>query len=323
VSTSHRRRRAATALLLPLLTIVVAACGSNDPSTVSGGSTAQTSTPAPAPDPNRTLKISAIPDQDPAKLVTINTAMADYLAAKLGVKVEFVPVTDYAASVSLFKTGDLDLVFFGGLTGVQARLQAPGSTVIAQRDIDDAFQSIFIANAGAGLGPVTEVKQLAALKGKRFTFGSESSTSGRLMPEFFLDQAGLSSEKDFTGQPGYSGSHDKTIDLVQAGTYDAGALNLQVWKTRKAAGTVDVTKVLEVFTSPTYRDYHWIAGPKTNERFGAGFTDKVRDAMLALDYSNPEHAKLLDNYGAKKLIATNPGNYVQIESIGRKLKLIT
>ncbi len=249
--------------------------------------------------------------------------MATYLAGRLGVKVEYVPVTDYAASVSLFKTGDLDVVFFGGLTGVQARLQTPGATLLAQRDIDDAFQSIFIANAGAGIAPVTDARQLGALKGKRFTFGSESSTSGRLMPEFFLDQGGLSSDKDFTGQPGYSGSHDKTIDLVQAGTFGAGALNLQVWKNRKAAGTVDTTKVVEVFTTPTYRDYHWIAGPRTNERFGAGFTDKVRDALLTLDYTNPEHAKLLDNYGAKKLIATNAGNYTQIESIGRKLKLIT
>ena len=317
---SRRRSRAVLSPSLSLLFALVAgACGSDDPSPVSGASTARTS----APDPGRSLKISAIPDQDPAKLATINSTMASYLAGALGVKVEYVPVTDYAASVSLFRTGDLDMVFFGGLTGVQARLQAPGATLLAQRDIDDAFQSIFVANSGSGIGPVTEAGQLSALKGKRFTFGSESSTSGRLMPEYFLDQAGLSSEKDFTGQPGYSGSHDKTIDLVQAGTYDAGALNLQVWKTRKAAGTVDLTKVTELFTTPPYRDYHWVAGAKTNERFGAGFTDKVRDALLALDYANPEHVKLLDNYGAKKFLATNVGNYAQIESIGRKLKLIT
>ncbi len=319
--TSRRRPRAALFLLL-LLALVATACGGSDddPSTVgAGGSTAQTS----APDPNRVLKISAIPDQDPAKLATINNTMATYLAGKLGVKVGYVPVTDYAASVSLFKTGDLDMVFFGGLTGVQARLQTPGATLIAQRDIDDAFQSIFIASTSSGIAPVTDAKQLNVLKGKRFTFGSESSTSGRLMPEYFLDQAGLSSDKDFTGQPGYSGSHDKTVDLVTAGSYDAGALNLQVWKTRKAAGTIDASKLMEIFTTPSYHDYHWIAGPKTSERFGAGVTTKVTDAMLALDYANPDQAKLLDNYGAKKFIATNAGNYTQIESIGRKLKLIT
>jgi len=311
--------RALTPLLL-LLALLAAACGSSDNPSNAGGATTGS---APALDVNRTLKISAIPDQDPAKLSTINTTMATYLASKLGVKVEYVPVTDYAASVSLFRTGDLDMVFFGGLTGVQARLQTPGATLLAQRDIDDVFQTVFVANSGSGINPVADAKGLTALKGKRFTFGSESSTSGRLMPEYFLDQAGLSSDKDFTGQPGYSGSHDKTIDLVQAGTYDAGALNLQVWKSRKEKGTVDLTKVTEIFTTPSYHDYHWIAGPKTAERFGGGFTDKVKEALLTLDYANPDQAKLLDLYGAKKFIATSVGNYTQIESIGRKLKLIT
>jgi phosphonate transport system substrate-binding protein len=312
-----RRRPRAAILLLVLVAVLASACGGDDsPSTTAAGQ-------ATAPDPNRVLKISAIPDQDPAKLSTINTAMATYLAGALGVKVEYVPVTDYAASVSLFRTGDLDMVFFGGLTGVQARLQAPGATLIAQRDIDDAFKSVFITNTGSGIAPVTDARQLSSLKGKRFTFGSESSTSGRLMPEFFLDQAGIASDKDFAGQPGYSGSHDKTIELVTAGTFDAGALNLQVWTTRKANGTIDASKVTEMFVTPTYHDYHWIAGPETNARFGAGFTGKLTAALLALDHANPAHTQLLDNYGAKKLIATNAGNYAQIESVGRKLKLIT
>lgn len=316
--TPHRRRRAAV-VVFAVVALAAVACG-DDTTTTAGGQAAPSTA---APDPTRVLKISAIPDQDPAKLAAINGTMATYLAAKLGRKVEYVPVADYAASVSLFKTGDLDMVFFGGLTGVQARLQAPGATLLAQRDIDDAFQSIFITNTSTGVKPITDVKGLTALKGKRFTFGSESSTSGRLMPEYFLDQAGMSSDKDFSGPPGYSGSHDKTVDLVTSGTYEAGALNLQVWKTRLAAGTIDLTKVGEVFTTPTYRDYHWMAGPKTNARFGAGFTDQVKAALLALDANDAEQAKLLTLYGARKFVSTEAANYTQIESISRKLKLIT
>jgi phosphonate transport system substrate-binding protein len=292
---------------------VAAACGS---------SKSPNSAATPAATPARTLRISSIPDQDPAKLAARDGAMAAALSAKLGVRVEYVPVTDYAASVSLFKTGDLDLVFYGGLTGVQARLQTPGATLLAQRDIDDAFQTVFIANAKSALKPITDVKGLSEYKGTRFTFGSETSTSGRLMPEFFLDQAGVS-ENDFKGPGGFSGSHDKTIDLVQAGTYDGGALNVQVWNTRKQKGTVDLTKVTEIFTTPSYHDYHWLAGPKTNERFGAGFTDKVKAALLGMAYTNPDDAKVLDLYGAKKFIATQASNYDQVEAIGRKLHLIT
>ena len=270
-----------------------------------------------------TLTISSIPDQDPDKLAVRDGAMADYLSGVLGVNVEYVPVTDYAASISLYRTGDLDLVFFGGLTGVQARLQTPGSTLIAQRDIDAEFKSVFIANSDSGVAPISSVQGLAAFKGKRFTFGSESSTSGRLMPEYFLDQAGVSSAADFAGPPGYSGSHDKTIDLVESGSYQAGALNIEVWNSRLAANTVDTSKVAAVFTTPPYHDYHWIAGPETDARFGPGFSDKIKSAMLALNTSDPSQAEVLELYGATSFIPTDEANYQGIEAIGRKLNLIT
>lgn len=308
------RRTCAALCLVLLVGLAATACSDSKPT---GGDA------APTDSGGRTLKISAIPDQDPSKLVAINSAMADYLSKALAIKVEYVPLTDYAASVSLFKTGDVDMVFFGGLTGVQARLQTPGATLLAQRDIDAVFQSVFIANVDAGVQPLAETAQLEAYDGKRFTFGSETSTSGRLMPEYFLDQAGVASATDFSGPPGYSGSHDKTIELVAAGSYEGGALNAQVWKTRNEKGTVDRSKVVEVFTTPTYHDYHWIAGPRTNERFGSGFTDRLKGALLGLDYNNPDQAKVLDLYGAKRVIETKPENYVQIEQIGRKLGLIS
>ena len=280
------------------------------------------STTTEPPKPARTLRISAIPDVTPERLKEINSTVAKYLASKLDVNVEFVPVADYPAAVSLFRTGDLDLVWFGGLTGVQARLQTPGSTVLAQRDIDDDFHSVFIVNKSVSALPkIDNVARLVFLKGLRFTFGSESSTSGRTMPEYFLSEAGLDSDKDFDGRPGFSGSHDKTIDLVQSGTYEAGVLNEQVWARRKAAGTVDLTKVMEVFRTPGYRDYHWIAGPDTDKRFGAGFTQRLKDAFLTAD-GDPDGAKALGLLGARRFIPTSPGNYMQIETIGRKLGLI-
>lgn len=287
---------------------------------------AATSAPAPAATtpakPSRTLRLGAIPDVTPERLVEINGTIAKYLAKKLNVKVEYVPVADYPSAVSLFRTGDLDLVWFGGLTGVQARLQTPGAKVLAQRDVDDDFHSVFIVNTSVQALPVIDsVGRLAALKGFRFTFGSESSTSGRTMPEYFLDAAGLDSSRDFAGAPGYSGSHDKTIDLVQAGTYEAGALNEQVWARRVAAGTVDLTKVKLVFRTPGYKDYHWIAGPKTDERFGAGFSDSIKDAFLTAD-ADVDGAKALSLLGSKKFIPTNANNYKEIEKIGRTLGLI-
>jgi phosphonate transport system substrate-binding protein len=268
------------------------------------------------------LRISAIPDVDPSDLAEREEAMAAYLAEELDVAVEYVPVSDYAASVSLLGTGDLDLVFYGGLTGVQARLRTEGARVLAQRDIDERFRSVFIAHRDAGLEPVDDVAGLSELAGSRFTFGSESSTSGRLMPAYFLEQAGIDPEADFAGAPGFSGSHDLTIDLVEAGSYEAGALNLQVWQARTEAGTVDTDTVREIMRTPAYADYHWVGAPGLDERFGGGFTDDLRQALLDVDGSDAEETALLEQYGAEAIVPAEPGDYERIEEIARTLDLI-
>ncbi|MBW4486591.1 MAG: putative selenate ABC transporter substrate-binding protein [Trichocoleus desertorum ATA4-8-CV12] len=273
--------------------------------------------------PNATSKVQpliagAIPDQDPEKLQRLYGKLADYLTKELSVPVQYKPVTDYTAAVTAFKVGDLDLVWFGGLTGVQARLQVPGAEAIAQRDIDEKFHSIFIANKSSGLTPIQDEKGLTALKGHTFTFGSESSTSGRLMPQYFLQQAGITLN-DFQGQPGFSSSHDATIKLVEAGTYDAGVLNEQVWRDRVKAGEVNLDKVVVLWQTPTYYDYHWVVNPQVKQRYGEDFPQKVQAALLKLDSKVPEQKEILDLFGAQKFIATQNGNYAKIEAVGREI----
>lgn len=262
--------------------------------------------------------ISAIPDQDPEKLQREYGKLAAYLSEELGVPVEFKPVTDYAAAVTAFRVGDLDMVWFGGLTGVQARLQVPEAEALVQRDIDEAFTSVFIANNNSGIPVLNNVEDLSVLADHSFTFGSESSTSGRLMPQYFLSQANVSLD-DFTGEPGFSGSHDKTIELVTAGSYETGVLNSQVWKSRLATGEIDLDKVTMILETPPYHDYHWVIRPDVAERFGDGFNQEVADAFMQLDANNPDQAEILDFFGAAKFIATENGNYDQIEAVGREI----
>ncbi len=264
------------------------------------------------------LTTGAIPDQDPEKLQRLYSKLADYLEAQLDIPVEYKPVTDYAAAVTAFRVGELDLVWFGGLTGVQARLQVPGAQAIAQRDIDAQFHSVFITNKRSDIAPINEVSGLSNLKGHSFTFGSESSTSGRLMPQHFLTQGGVKLE-DFKGEVGFSGSHDTTIALVEAGTYEAGALNEQVWKSRVEAGEVNLDKVEVIWRTPAYYDYHWVINPAVTERYGNDFGMKVQQALLNLDPNVAEHQEILDLFGAQKFIATENENYAQIEAIGKEI----
>lgn len=293
--------------------------GSATPATIADTAAAPTRAAAA---PERTLKIGAIPDAAREKLQQTNQALATYLAKALGVKVDYLPVHDHASAVTKFRHGDLDLVWFSGLTGVQARLQTPGSSVLAQRDIDDDVHSVFIVNASTGLSPFAGVADLTELKGLRFTFGSEASTSGRLMPQFFLDQAGVDPRTDFSGTAGFSGSPDKTVDLVAAGTFQAGVLDEQVWKRRSADGSIDSAKVVQVLRSPGYHDYHWIAGPDIDRRLGAGFTARIKAALLGAA-GDTEGGKALGLLGAKAFVPTSSDNYVQIEAIGRTLGLIS
>lgn len=280
----------------------------------------ESSSRAPASQPAITQPFvtGAIPDQDPEQLQRLYSKLADYLSQELGVPVDYKPVTDYAAAVTAFKVGDLDMVWFGGLTGVQARLQVPGAEAISQRDIDANFHSVFIANKATGIEPIASPEGLQALKGHTFTFGSESSTSGRLMPQYFLAQAGVTPE-DFRGEVGFSQNHDATIKLVEAGTYEVGVLNEQVWNKRLQAGEVDSSRVQVIWRTPAYYDYHWVIHPSVKERYGEDFPARVQAALLKLDPTVPEHREILDLFGANQFIPTEDANYAQIEEVGRQI----
>lgn len=264
------------------------------------------------------LVTGAIPDQDPEKLQRQYIKLAAYLEKELGVPVEYKPVTDYAAAVTAFKVGDLDLVWFGGLTGVQARLQVPGAEAIAQREVDEKFHSVFVTNKKSAITPFKNITDLKQIKGHTLTFGSESSTSGRLMPQYFLQQAGLKLN-DFKGEVGFSGDHDKTIKLVEAGSYDVGAVNEKVWLKRVESKQVDLNKVEVIWRSPAYYDYHWLINPQVKQRYGDDFVKKVQNAFLKLDPSVPEQKEILDLLEANKFISTKNSNYTQIEAIGREI----
>ena len=318
--------------LCTLCAVTVAVLGAITTPTATAATKKKTTTTkpkAPAPTPTTvaplktvpTLKIATIPDQDPAKLQRQFALVSQYLGAKTGLKVEYVPVTEYTAAVSGYRIGDLDLVWFGGLTGVQAAKQLPGSLYLGQRDVDERFKSVFIANSSFKAPTIDSIGKLTYIKGESLTFGSEISTSGRLMPQFFLDEAGLDLS-DFKGQPGFSGSHDKTIRLVEAGTFTIGALNKAVWDSSVANKTVDTSKVRVIFETPSYFDYHWLARPDIDKKFGAGTAAKLQAAILGLNKDVPEQKAILDLFSASNFISTKADNYALIEKTAKKLGLL-
>ena len=257
------------------------------------------------------LKVSAIPDEAPTELQRKFTPLGKYLESQIGMKVEFTPVTDYAATVEGLAAKKLDMVWYGGFTFVQAYLRTNKTAIpLVQRAEDEAFRSVFITKVGSG------INTLADLKGKNFVFGSVSSTSGHLMPRYFLLQNGVNPDKDM--RIAFSGAHDATVFQVAGGKVDAGALNILVWTKMVEEKKVDTSQLKVFYTTPPYYDYNWTVRGDLD----AALVSKLREAFLALNPNNPEHREILALQRTSKYVPTKPENYKGIEDAARSAGLL-
>ncbi|HET9978583.1 MAG TPA: putative selenate ABC transporter substrate-binding protein [Burkholderiaceae bacterium] len=258
------------------------------------------------------FRVTTIPEEAATEQVRKFAPIANYLVKKLGMKVEFTPVSDYPAAVEALVNKKVDLVWFGGFTHVQAQIRSGGKIVpIAQREEDTKFQSVFIARTDSG------IKKLEDLRGKQISFGSQSSTSGHLMPRHFLLQAKLDPDKDFR-RIAYSGAHDATIASVTSGKVEAAALDITVWRKFVSENKVD-TKAVDVFyTTPPYFNYNW----SVHADMPADLRAKVTRALLDLDPATPEGKEILQLNRATRYIPTSPENYKGIEAAGRSAGLL-
>ena len=258
-----------------------------------------------------TLRVSAIPDEAPTELQRKFKPLGEYLSKQLGMDVKFVPVADYPAVVESLASNRLDMAWLGGFTFVQVHLKDPTATPLVQREQDAQFTSKFItANP--------DVKSLADLKGKSFAFGSISSTSGSLMPRYFMLKEDNIKPESYFSRVAYSGAHDATVAWVQAGKVDGGVLNASVWQKLVDAGKVDTNKVKVFATTPTYYDYNWTV----RGNLDPALKQKIKAAFLALDPANPEHKAILDLQAASSFIETKPENYVGTEQAAREAGLL-
>lgn len=258
------------------------------------------------------LRISAIPDESPTELQRKFKPLAEYLSKETGMKVEFTPVTDYAAVVEALATKKIDMAWLGGFTYVQTKIRTNGTAnPIIQRAEDEKFTSVFIVPADSPL------KTLSELKGKTIAFGSPSSTSGHLMPRYFLMQAGVNPDKDFKNIA-FSGAHDATVAFVASGKADVGALNASVWAKLNEAKNPNALKSKVLSTTPPYFDYNWTVRGDLDP----ATVKKITEAFLKLDANNPNQKELMDLQRASKYVTTKSSNYDDIEKAARSAGLI-
>lgn len=258
------------------------------------------------------LRVTAIPDESPTELARKFAPLGQYLESKLGMKVEWTPVTDYAAAVETLVNKKVDLAWFGGFTFVQANVRSGGKVVpLVQREEDEKFRSVFITDAKSGIA------KLEDLKGKTLSFGSQSSTSGHLMPRSLLLAAKINPDADLK-RVAFSGAHDATIAAVASGKVDAGALNISVWEKFVTEKKVDPAQVKVFYTTPAYYDYNW----SVHAEMPQALQDKIKAAFLALDPATPQGKEILGLQRATKFIATKPANYDGIKAAAENAGLL-
>lgn len=262
-----------------------------------------------------TFVFTAIPDEDATRLRSRFDKVAAYLSRELGADVKYIPVKSYGAAVTAFLNNQVQMAWFGGLSGVRARLRVPGSEAIAQGFEDQAFVTYFIAHASTGLKEGKDIPD--AIQGKTFTFGSKGSTSGRLMPEFYIREHFNKSPDEVFKKVGFSGDHSKTIQLVQSGAYQVGALNFKVWENEMKAGKIDPSKVSIIWRTPPYPDYQWSIRGDVDATFGVGFKDKVTKALLEMKAPD-----LLASFPRQSFIPASNADYQPILDVGKKIGLL-
>ena len=261
-----------------------------------------------------TFTFTAIPDADESQLRTRFEKVALYLEKKLGVKVNYIPVKSYSAAVTAFRNNQVQLAWFGGLSGVQARRLVPGSQAIAQGYEDQFFKSYFIAHYSTGLEKSDSFPDISQ---KTFTFGSKGSTSGRLMPQYYIEQHLQKKPQQAFKRVGFSGDHSRTIAQVQAGAYQVGAVNYKVWETALAAGKIDTNKVNVIWQTPAYPDYQWTIRAGVDANFGEGFADKVQAVLLNMN--NPE---LLNSFPRSSFVNADNKDFEPVLDVAKKIGLI-
>ena len=258
------------------------------------------------------LRVTTIPEEAATEQIRKFTPLANYLSQALGMRVEFNPVNDYPAAVEALVNRRVDLVWFGGFTHVQANRRSGGRIVpLAQREEDTRFQSVFIARTNAGITSLND------LRGRQVSFGSPSSTSGHLMPRSFLLEAGIVPERDFR-RVAFSGAHDATIASVVSGRVDAAALDITVWRMFVEQNRVDTRQVNVFFTTPPFFNYNW----SVHADMPAELQQRIKNALLALDPANPEHAEILRLNRATRYVPTRPENYRGLEEAARSAGLL-
>jgi phosphonate transport system substrate-binding protein len=134
-------------------------------------------------------------------------------------RVEMRIFNTYGEAVDAAVSGTADFSRLGPASYVRAKSRQPGLLLLARESIGRSGQLngyIFVSEQS----PIRDIKDL---RGRRFAFGEEHSTTGRYLAQAALVDAGIRARD--LAEYKYLGRHDKVAFAVGAESFDAGAAN--------------------------------------------------------------------------------------------------
>lgn len=257
------------------------------------------------------IRVGVLPDQNVAILEQRYSPLLSYLEKETGLKYELVIPGSYIDLLELFNTKEINMAYFGAVTFLKARSDS-GAEPLVTRDVDNRFTSVILVSAESN------AQKLEDIEDHSFSFGSRLSTSGHLMPRYFLEERNIKAEDHFR-EIHYSGAHDETVYSVQSGRVDAGAVNAVVVKTMLSDGRLKKGKTRILWESPPYQDYIWAI----QRDMSAETRIAVRDAFLSLSKDVPVHRKVLAEIGANYFLPARIADFEKLQSIFDKISPIT
>ena len=257
----------------------------------------------------RQLRVGVLPDESPGALRARHAPLLRYLGGELQLPCTLVIPKDYADLVRLFEKGELDLAFLGGYTFVSVEART-GAIPIVMRDVDTRATSYFLVRTDDRRESIREFGNA------RFAFGSELSTSGHVMPRYFLRQEGIEPE-EFFSEVRYSGAHDRTAYLVRDKEVDIGVANSAVIDDMFEQGRLNRKNIWILWQSPTYANYVW-AVPRTvpDEQ-----RSRMMEAFLALSSATEGHTEILKLQQAGGFLPVIEDDFSRLRQIAAQVEI--
>jgi phosphonate transport system substrate-binding protein len=246
------------------------------------------------------------------KVVTLWEGMREHFQSH-GVAIDFALYSSYERQLEALLHGHIDIAWNSCISHVRAKRRTEGKVIgIAMRDRDrDACAKILIRRE-------IVVKKLTDLHGKTLAVGSRDSAHARIMPLYYLKQAGVDlGQVKLMAFDADVGKHGDTqvseLDVLAAvheGRAQAGIVGSLVWQAEQAAGRIDLRVLDVLWTTPTFDLRIFDALPT----LGPDKIEIFRKVLLEMNYANPKHRRLLDLEGLRRWLPGREQSYTPVRA---------